>query len=102
MTKEELIRSFEEKHKELELALQGEDIEYMRKLTLDVHAMVHPAEVSGRTEKTMADYVLDYMMGGHQNDLVPRENWEEDLHYAGTNTVPLCWQFWQLTELRIW
>lgn len=90
MTKEELICSFEEKHKELERALQGDDINYIRKMTLDVHAMVHPAEVSGKAEKTIADYVLDYMMAGHQNDLVPREDWEEDLHYAGTNTVPMC------------
>lgn len=100
MTKETLIRSFEEKHKELKLALQGNDIEHIRKLTLDVHALVHPAEVSGRAEKTIADYVLDYMMDGHQNDLVPRENWEEDLHYAGTNTVPMCWQFWHTYRIE--
>ena len=100
MTKETLIRSFEEKHKELKLALQGNDIEHIRKLTLDVHALVHPAEVSGRAEKTIADYVLDYIMDGHQNDLVPRENWEEDLHYAGTNTVPMCWQFWHTYRIE--
>ena len=100
MTKETLISSFEEKHRELELALQGDDIGCIRKLTLDVHAMVHPAEVSGKAEKTMADYVLDYMMEGHQNDLVPRENWEEDLHYAGTNTVPMCWQFWHTYRIE--
>ena len=100
MTKETLIRSFEVKQKELKLALQGNDIEHIRKLTLDVHALVHPAEVSGRAEKTIADYVLDYMMDGHQNDLVPRENWEEDLHYAGTNTVPMCWQFWHTYRIE--
>ena len=100
MTKEELICSFEEKHKELERALQGDDINYIRKMTLDVHAMVHPAEVSGKAEKTIADYVLDYMMAGHQNDLVPREDWEEYLHYAGTNTVPMCWQFWHTYRIE--
>lgn len=100
MTEEVLINLFEEKYKELELALQGDDIDCIRKLALDVHAMVHPAEVSGRTEKTIADYVLDYMMKGHQNDLVPRENWEEDLHYAGTNTVPMCWQFWHTYRIE--
>ncbi|MCI5857244.1 MAG: hypothetical protein MR016_07780 [Agathobacter sp.] len=100
MTKETLISSFEERYKELERALQGDDIEYIRKLALDVHAMVHPAEVSGKAEKTIADYVLDYMMEGHQNDLVPRENWEEDLHYAGTNTVPMCWQFWHTYRIE--
>lgn len=100
MTKETLICSFEEQYKELERALQGDDIEYIRKLALDVHAMVHPAEVSGKTEKTIADYVLDYMMEGHQNELMPRENWEEDLHYAGTNTVPMCWQFWHTYRIE--
>lgn len=100
MTKETLISSFEEQYKELERALQGDDIEYIRKLALDVHAMVHPAEVSGKTEKTIADYVLDYMLEGHQNDLMPRENWEEDLHYAGTNTVPMCWQFWHTYRIE--
>ena len=39
-------------------------------------------------------------MDGHQNDLVPRENWEEDLHYAGTNTVPMCWQFWHTYRIE--
>lgn len=100
MTKAELIHSFEKKYDELKQALQGDDITYIRKMTLDVHAMVHPAEVSGQTEKTIADYVLDYMMDGHQNDLVPREDWEEDLHYAGTNTVPMCWQFWHTYRIE--
>ena len=100
MTKAELIRSFEKKYDELKQALQGEDIASIRKMTLDVHAMVHPAEVSGQTEKTIADYVLDYMMEGHQNDLVPREDWEADLHYAGTNTVPMCWQFWHTYRIE--
>jgi len=100
MTKETLISSFEEQYKELERALQGDDIEYIRKMALDVHAMVHPAEVSGETEKTIADYVLDYMMEEHQNELMPRENWEEDLHYAGTNTVPMCWQFWHTYRIE--
>ena len=100
MTKEKLIGAYEEKYKELERALQGDAIEYIRKLTMDVHSMVHPAEVSGRAEKTIADYVLDYMMEGHKNDLVPREEWEEDLHYAGTNTVPMCWQFWHTYRIE--
>lgn len=100
MTKETLISSFEEQYKELERVLQGDDIEYIRKMALDVHAMVHPAEASGKTEKTIADYVLDYMMEGHQNELMPRENWEEDLHYAGTNTVPMCWQFWHTYRIE--
>ena len=102
MTKETLTRAYEEKYRELEHTLRGggDDIASIRKLTLEVHAMVHPAEVSGQTEKTIADYVLDYMMAGHQNDLVLRENWEEDLHYAGTNTVPMVWQFWHTYRIE--
>ncbi|MEF2587293.1 MAG: hypothetical protein U0M55_05345 [Butyrivibrio sp.] len=100
MTKNELFRLFENKHKELERALKGDDVNYIKELTLEVHAMVHPAETSGKNDKTIADYVLDYMMEGHQNSLVPRENWEEDLHYAGTNTVPMCWQFWHTYRIE--
>lgn len=100
MTKADLFRAYEEKYGKLKEALQGDDIDYIRKMTLEVHAMVHPAEVSGLEEKTIADYVLDYMMKGHQNDLVPREDWEEDLHYAGTNTVPMCWQLWHTYRIE--
>ncbi len=94
MKKEELFTSISEKYDELKAALKGTDIVKIRKLTLEVHAMVHPAEISGRTEKTIADYVLDYMMLGNQNAIVPREYCDTDLHYAGTNKVPMCWQFW--------
>lgn len=69
MTKEELFAAVEEKYDELKEALNGTDIERIRELTLEVHAMVHPAEISGRTEKTIADYVLDYMLEGNQNVL---------------------------------
>ena len=66
-------------------ALQGTDLTRIKDLTLEVHAMVHPAEISGKSEKTIADYVLDYMLCGNKNALVPRENYDTDLHYAGTN-----------------
>lgn len=100
MTKEELFAPIRERYSELKQALQGTDIGKIRELTLEVHAMVHPAEVSGRTEKTIADYVLDYMMSGNQNALVPREDYDVDLHYAGTRTVPLCWQFWHTYRIE--
>lgn len=76
MTKEELFEPITKKYNELKLALQGTDIDKIRELTLEVHAMVHPAEISGRTEKTIADYVLDYMLRGNQNELVPREDYD--------------------------
>lgn len=100
MTKEELFTPIREKYEELKRALNGTDIEKIRELTLEVHAMVHPAEISGGTEKTVADYVLDYMLSGNQNAIVPREDYDVDLHYAGTRRVPLCWQFWHTYRIE--
>lgn len=100
MTKEELFAPIREKYEELKQALEGDNFNKIRELTLEVHAMVHPAEISGRTEKTIADYVLDYMLKGNQNELVPREDCDVDLHYAGTKIVPLCWQFWHTYRIE--
>lgn len=76
MKKEELFTPIREKYDELKKALKGADIGKIRELALEVHAMVHPAEISGRVEKTIADYVLDYMLMGNQNEIVPREDYE--------------------------
>lgn len=100
MTKEDLFAPIRERYGELKEALKGTDLERIRELTLEVHAMVHPAEISGRKEKTIADYVLNYMMKGNQNVLVPREDYDVDLHYAGTRTVPMCWQFWHTYRIE--
>lgn len=100
MKKEELLTPIREKYDELKKALEGTDIGKIRELTLEVHAMVHPAEVSGRSEKTIADYVLEYMLLGNQNVIVPRENYETNLHYAGTKRVPMCWQFWHTYRIE--
>lgn len=100
MTKEALLIPIREKYGELQQALEGTDIEKIRELTLEVHALVHPAEISGRSEKTIADYVLDYMLLGNQNALVPREDWDVDLHYAGAKTVPMCWQLWHTYRIE--
>ena len=100
MTKEDLYASIGEKYKELEQALKGSDPERIRELALEVHAMVHPAEISGRSEKTIADHVLNYMLSGNQNTLVPRENHDTNLHYAGTKIVPMCWQFWHTYRIE--
>ena len=93
MNKEEMKKEFETKYEELKAALEGDDLEKIKELTLEVHAIVHPAEVSGRTEKTIADCVLEYMQQGNQSVQVPRQIWDTDLHYAGTDMVPLVWQF---------
>ena len=100
MKKEELFSQIREKYDELKEALRGTDIRNIRNLTLEVHAMVHPAEISGRTEKTVADYVLEYMLSGNQNVIVPREDYDVDLHYAGTRRVPMCWQFWHTYRIE--
>lgn len=100
MKKEEILTSIRETYDELKKALTGTDIDKIRKLTLEVHTMVHPAEISGRAEKTIADYVLDYMLSENQNVIVPRENHDTNLHYAGTKEVPMCWQFWHTYRIE--
>lgn len=100
MKKEELFASIRKKYDELKSALEGMDIGKIKKLALEVHALVHPAEISGRTEKTVADHVLEYMMAGNQNKIVPREDYDVDLHYAGTRRVPMCWQFWHTYRIE--
>jgi hypothetical protein len=98
--KEELFIPIKEKYDDLKQALTKTDTEKIKALTLEVHAMVHPAEISGRAEKTIADYILDYMLLGNQNVIVPREDLDVDLHYAGTNKVPMCWQFWHIYRIE--
>ncbi len=66
MTKEDLFAPIRERYGELKEALKGPDLERIREITLEVHAMVHPAEISGRKEMTIADYVLNYMMKVNQ------------------------------------
>lgn len=66
MTKEDLFAPIRERYGELKEALKGTDLERIREITLEVHAMVHPAEISGRKEMTIADYVLNYMMKVNQ------------------------------------
>ncbi len=100
MDKEKEISAINSKFEELKTALEGDDLLKIRELTLELHAMVHPAEISGREEKTIADFVLDYMMDGHQNEFVQRETWDTDLKYAGSKTVPICWQLWHTYRIE--
>ena len=53
MNKTALYKAFELKYDELKKALAGDDLDRMKKLTLEVHAMVHPAEVSGASERPL-------------------------------------------------
>ena len=89
----------DKKYNELITALGGDDLEKIKELTLEVHALLHPAIISERSEKTLADYVLEYMLDA-QNELVPRKNFDTDLHYDGTDTVPIVWQFWHTYRIE--
>ena len=100
MNKETILRIIDEKSGELAEAIGGDDIEAIRQKALEVHALVHPAEVSGAPERTIADYVFDYMTDRRQNVPVPRQDGDVDLKYAGTNTVPLCWHFWHTSRIE--
>ena len=100
MDKDAMISSINSKYEELKNALEGDNLDMIRELTLDLHAMVHPAEISRRDEKTIADFVLDYMMKGNQNEFIQRETWDTDLKYAGSKTVPICWQFWHTYRIE--
>jgi hypothetical protein len=100
MDKEAMFSSINAKYDELKSALEGDDLGKILELTLELHAMVHPAEISGREEKTVADYVLDYMMQGHKDEFVQREPWDSDLKYAGSKTVPICWQLWHTYRIE--
>lgn len=97
---ETLYREYNGKYEKLKVALEGGDIGLIRSLALEVHALVHLSEVSGRGERTMADLVADYMLAGHQNDQVPRQPWDTDLHYAGTDRVPMIWQLWHTARIE--
>lgn len=100
MTTKNLCDEIGAKYAELKNALAGTDLERIKTLTLETHALVHPAAVSGHQEKTLADFVLDFMLSGNQNALVPRKNYATDLHYDGTDTVPLVWQFWHTYRIE--
>ena len=100
MTKDELIEDFYKYYEELKTVLKSVDIDRIRELSLEVHAMVHLAEVSGKTDKTIAGYALESIRSGEQNRVVSRETCESDLHYAGTKQVPLCWQLWHTYRIE--
>lgn len=100
MVIENLRTEIDTKYEELKSTLCGGGLEKIKALTLEMHALVHPAIVSGRKEKTLADHVLNYMLDGNQNELVPRKIFDTDLHYDGTDTVPLVWQFWHTYRIE--
>ncbi len=97
---EKLYLEFDMKYKLLQKVLNGSNVEEIKKLALEVHALVHPAVISGKKEKTIADYVLEYMLAGNQNELVQRKIFDTDLHYDGSDVVPMCWQLWHTYRIE--
>lgn len=100
MAKQRLYDNFSAINLAFHRALGERDPEKVKSLAFQLHALVHPACVSGGSEKTMADYVAEYILAGHQSDLVPRQPWETDLHYAGTDLVPMAWQLWHTARIE--
>lgn len=100
MTKEDLYAPFHAKYDELKSVLEGDNIDAIRKFTLEIHSMVHPAEISSRSEKTVADLVIDYVLDGHQNVPTNRMNSGVDLTYAGTDVVPMVWHLWHIYRIE--
>ena len=100
MTKQEICQPIYDQYNILQSAMQNDDVEQIKQQALKLHAMVHPAEVSGLTEPTIADLVFDAIRSGKQCLPVPREDYETDLQYAGTKTVPLCWYFWHTYRIE--
>lgn len=101
MTKEDLYAPIREKYRNLQNALENSDLQHIIELTLEVHGMVHPRLVSGINEKTIADYVLDFMLQSNNKEiLVPRMHCEISLDWAGTDVVPMCWQFWHTYRIE--
>lgn len=72
MDKEAMVSLINAEYEELKTALEGDNLSKIRELILDLHAMVHPAEISGREDKTIADYVLDYMMQGNIDRIIEK------------------------------
>ncbi len=100
MTKQEICQPIYDQYGKLASAMQGRDLEQIKTLASELHAMVHPAEVSELSTPTIADYVFEAIRSGKQSLMVPREDYETDLHYAGTKTVPLCWYFWHTYRIE--
>lgn len=100
MTKNEICQPIFDRHALLSNAMSKDDLKQIQTLALDVHSMVHLSEISDSDTITIADTVFEYMRSRGQNLLVPRENYETDLHYAGTQTVPLCWYFWHTYRIE--
>lgn len=101
MTNESLYAPIREKYQALRTALEGDNLQHIIDLTLEMHAMVHPQNASDMEERTISDYVFDYMRENNNKEvLVPRMDCPIDLNEAGTDVVPMCWHFWHTYRIE--
>ena len=100
MGDQKTIARYRQEYDALYSALSGDGIEGIRSAALEAHARTHPAEVSGDCTETVADHAFARIRGGRQTEIVPRQIWDTDLHYAGTETVPAVWQFWHIYRIE--
>lgn len=92
-----LYNNYLKKYDELVNELKGTNLERIIELSLEVHSLIHPSNIN---EKSISDIVFDYMINGHQNDIVEREIFDTDLHYAGCKKVPICWIFYHCYRIE--
>ncbi len=76
MSIETLCDEIDSKYEQLKAILNTADLSKIIETALEMHALVHPSAISGIADKTIADHVLEYMMQGNQNELVPRKNFD--------------------------
>lgn len=101
MTNEELYAPIREKYQMLKKSLETDDLQHIIKNAAEVHAMVHPSLSLDEDNKTISDYVLSYMLKGNNKvKSVPRMNCGVSLDWAGTDYVPMCWQFWHTYRIE--
>lgn len=101
MINEDLYAPIREKYQVLKESLEKDDLQHIIKNAAEVHAMVHPSLFSGKDEKTISDYVFGYMLKDNNKEkLVPRMNCGVSLDWAGTDYVPMCWQFWHTYRIE--
>ena len=100
MDREEIIARYRAEYDALYHALSGDEIGEVRRAALDAHARTHPALVSGRSGETLADRAFAALKEGKKNLPVPRQIWDTDLHYAGTDRVPAVWLFWHIYRIE--
>lgn len=101
MKKAEIYQEISKEYKELKGIIYTNDYSMIKKQVLKVHALVHPSYIYGGKEKTIADYVFDYLKEDkNKEEMICRMECEIDLNYAGSKDVPLWWEIWHTARIE--